>query len=274
MAGTSREYSAAAVADVRMQRVIRCLRVGAAGCFIGHGAFGMITKAAWLPYFAVVGIDPHTAYNIMPLVGAIDILAGFTVLLSPRPIVLLYMSVWALWTALLRPLAGESVFEAVERAGNYAVPFALLLLTGVPRKAADWFANDAVDVVRASTATVAEILRWTTSLLLFGHGVLEAITRKPVFIVHYAAIGLPASIAPALGWIEMVVAVLVLFVPSVGLLVAIAVWKIATEALYPISGTPIWEFLERAGSYAAPLALALLSLTTRLSSITTRRSSK
>jgi hypothetical protein len=183
------------------------------------------------------------------------------------------MSVWALWTALLRPLAGESVFEAVERAGNYAVPFALLLLTGAPRKAADWFANDAVDVVRVSSATVAEILRWTTSLLLFGHGALEAITRKPVFIAHYATIGLPASIAPALGWIEIVVAILVLFVPSVSLLIAIAVWKMATEALYPMSGTPIWEFVERAGSYAAPLALALLSSTTKLSSITTRRSS-
>ena len=40
-----------------MRRRVRwCLRIGAAACFIGHGAFGIITKAAWLPYFAVVGI--------------------------------------------------------------------------------------------------------------------------------------------------------------------------------------------------------------------------
>ena len=32
------------------------LRIGAAACFIGHGAFGFITKAAWLPYFGVIGI--------------------------------------------------------------------------------------------------------------------------------------------------------------------------------------------------------------------------
>ena len=28
------------------------LRVGAAGCFVGHGAFGIITKSDWLRYFA------------------------------------------------------------------------------------------------------------------------------------------------------------------------------------------------------------------------------
>ena len=32
------------------------LRIAAAMCFIGHGAFGIITKEGWLPYFAVVGI--------------------------------------------------------------------------------------------------------------------------------------------------------------------------------------------------------------------------
>jgi len=32
------------------------LRVAVAGCFIGHGAFGLITKAAWVPYFAIFGI--------------------------------------------------------------------------------------------------------------------------------------------------------------------------------------------------------------------------
>ncbi len=32
------------------------LRLAVAGCFIGHGAFGLITKAQWVPYFALVGI--------------------------------------------------------------------------------------------------------------------------------------------------------------------------------------------------------------------------
>ena len=89
------------------------LRVGAAGCFIGHGAFGFITKAAWLPFFAVVGIPEAWAWKLMPLVGAVDVLAGMAVLFRPTRLPLIYMSVWALWTALLRPLSGDSVFEAL-----------------------------------------------------------------------------------------------------------------------------------------------------------------
>jgi hypothetical protein len=33
-------------------------------------------------------------------------------------------------------------------------------------------------------------------------------------------------------------------------------WKLGTEALRPLAGEPIWEFIERGGSYGAPLALA------------------
>jgi hypothetical protein len=33
------------------------LRMACAACFVGHGAFGIITKKAWVPYFAVWGIS-------------------------------------------------------------------------------------------------------------------------------------------------------------------------------------------------------------------------
>src|SRR6478609_2378592 len=49
------------------------LRVGAFMCFVGHGAFGIITKESWVKYFAVVGIGRDTAYAMMPLVGALDV---------------------------------------------------------------------------------------------------------------------------------------------------------------------------------------------------------
>ena len=83
------------------------LRVGAALCFIGHGAFGFITKPAWLPYFGVVGIPEAWAWRLMPIVGAVDVLAGMAVLFAPRGLPLVYMTVWATWTALLRPLVGR-----------------------------------------------------------------------------------------------------------------------------------------------------------------------
>ena len=35
-------------------RLHRVLRVTGGLCFIGHGAWGVITKAAWLPYFSAM----------------------------------------------------------------------------------------------------------------------------------------------------------------------------------------------------------------------------
>jgi hypothetical protein len=212
-------------------------------CFIGHGAFGIITKAAWLPYFAVAGIPESIAWRMMPIIGTIDILAGTVLLVAPLRVILLYMTVWGAWTALLRPLAGESVFEALERAGNYGVPLALLLI-----------------VTSASTFRVRKVLRWTTSTLLLAHGAL-GIIGKPILGAHYAAIGLPVATVACIGWFECALGVLVAIRPSTKLLVFVAVWKLATESLYLVNGQPVWEFVERGGSYAAPLALAVMLMT-------------
>src|SRR5262249_20895028 len=102
------------------------LRVGVIGCFIGHGAYGLLTKAAWVPYFGVVGIDRTWAYRLMPWIGVMDIGLGLTMAVVPLPIVLLHLTVWGLWTAALRPLSGEAVWECFERAGNYGLPLAFL----------------------------------------------------------------------------------------------------------------------------------------------------
>lgn len=109
------------------------LRIAAGLEFIGHGAFGIITKAVWVPYFGVVGIPERWAYKLMPVVGSVDIFLGFLVLLKPIRAALVYMAIWGLWTALLRPLSGETIWETIERAPNYLVPLALLYLRGLPR---------------------------------------------------------------------------------------------------------------------------------------------
>ena len=114
------------------------LRVGVAGCFIGHGAFGLITKAAWVPYFGVVGIGESAAWQLMPLVGIMDIVMGVLVLTRPCRALFVWAVIWTIWTALLRPLSGEPIWEAIERAGNYGVPVAVLVLVGWHRP---WFAR-------------------------------------------------------------------------------------------------------------------------------------
>jgi len=237
------------------------LRIGAFLCFVGHGAFGIMTKEAWVPYFAVAGIGPVRAFQLMPVVGAIDILLGTLTLVRPRAVWLIYMVVWALWTAALRPLAGEPFWEALERAGNYGVPFALLLLSQVSRDWRSWFASARMRPLTPSlTKQVRVALAVTTALLLIGHGAL-AVTQKPMLVSHNALLSLsvdPAALTSMLGWTEIGLGMLVLWRQSIGLCLFLFSWKLATESLFLAAGAPIWEFVERGGSYAAPLALALL----------------
>src|ERR1700733_1922353 len=99
------------------QRMHITLRVASAMCFIGHGAFGIITKPIWFNYFAVFGIGHDLAYHLMPVLGTVDILLGLSLLFYPTRAVLAWLVGWGAVTALLRPLSGESVGEFIERAG-------------------------------------------------------------------------------------------------------------------------------------------------------------
>ena len=147
------------------------LRISVAACFIGHGAFGLITKAAWLPYFAILGIPEAWAWKLMPVVGAVDVSVGVLTLIQPVRAVILYMTFWGFQTACLRPLAGQGVWELLERAGNYGVPLAFLCLLGAGRSPADWFSfrpGPPLTIERASA--IGWTLRATTALLLIGHG--------------------------------------------------------------------------------------------------------
>src|SRR5678815_2467277 len=72
--------------------------------FVGHGAFGIMGKAAWVPYFGVVGLSEPTAWRLMPIIGAIDISLGVVTFLRPMRGLILYGAFWGLWTALLLSL--------------------------------------------------------------------------------------------------------------------------------------------------------------------------
>jgi hypothetical protein len=240
------------------------LRGAVAGCFIGHGAFGLITKAAWVPYFAIFGIPEAWAWTLMPVVGTVDISVGILTLIQPVRAVVLYMTFWGFQTACLRPLAGQGVWELLERAGNYGVPLAFLCLLGPGRSLADWFSfRPAPPLTLARASAIGWILRVTAALLLVGHGGFDFAMGKN-WTNYAAAVGAsPAAVAahplsPLAGWFECVLGLTVLARPARGVLIFVFVWKLASEAFRPLAGEPIWEFVERAGSYGAPLALAWL----------------
>jgi hypothetical protein len=117
--------------DLAVHTIHWLLRFACACIFIGHGAFGLITKPVWVSYFAVVGIPPATAYLLMPVIGTIDIALGILAFFKPLRAVLLYMVFWSLLTATIRPLAGEPLWEFIERTPNWGVPLAFLLLRGL-----------------------------------------------------------------------------------------------------------------------------------------------
>src|SRR5258705_295743 len=147
------------------------LRISVAACFIGHRAFRLITKAALLPYFAIFGIPEAWAWRLMPVVGAVDVSVGVLTLIQPVRAVILYMTFWGFQTACLRPLAGQGIWELLERAGNYGVPLAFLCLLGAGRSLTDWFsARPMPTLTVARSSVIGWILRATTALLLIGHG--------------------------------------------------------------------------------------------------------
>lgn len=235
------------------------LRIGLAMEFIGHGALGLTHAAAWSPYFGVVGISRDTAMTLMPLVGITDIALGALALFYPARGALLYMAAWGLLTALMRPMAGESPWEAVERAGNFgAAAAAYLLATG--KGGRPWLRFGGFDPPGPDLRQgVGWVLRLTTASLLLGHGLLGLAVHKAMLGNQYAAIGLNAPwFESSVGGFECALAAAVLVRPGFGLLLFVLSWKVATEALSPICGTPVWVFVEHGGSYAAPLALALL----------------
>jgi hypothetical protein len=190
----------------------------------------------------------------------VDITIGIAVMVSPRIALLSYMVIWAAWTAALRPFTGEPVWELLERAGNYGVPLALIVLAGGPRGAAGWFGNTAAPSAMPTPGRVrgaAAVLRASTALLLGGHGFL-AILGKPLLAEHAAVLGLTSAGLSFAGVFELCLAAAICVTPAAPLLGFVVAWKIGVELLFPISGDYVWEFIERAGSYAAPLALLFL----------------
>lgn len=115
------------------------LRIGVFGEFLGHGIFALQGKAQWQGWIVqLLNVTPETATQLLLIIGALDVVVAIIVLVRPMRFVLLWAVFWGAWTAFLRPIVGESVWDFVERWANWAAPLALLLLQGWPQKAKEW----------------------------------------------------------------------------------------------------------------------------------------
>jgi hypothetical protein len=237
------------------QKIHYALRVATACCFIGHGVFGVITKAVWCNYFELFGIGTVTAYNLMPLLGSFDILLGLTMLILPLRIIPAWLVFWGFTTGLCRPLAGEPLAELIERAGNFGAPLALLILSaGINRRNLFSTINPDSFVDQIALKKVFICLKITGFLLLAGHGWLNLLEKKSL-LGQYISLGFanPSNIAVAIGLFEISAAIVVLIKPFRSLVLVLFIWKMSTELLYP--HLEFFEWLERAGSYGVLLAL-------------------
>jgi len=266
------------------------LRITAALCFIGHGTWGLITKSGWLPFFASQGIEPEVAWKLQPLIGLFDILMAIILLRKPNRTILIWMFLWALWTAILRPLAGNlekvevdgewivqlatdsmrvakmQTWEFWERAGNWGPPFILLVMGGafaLTRK--DLLTPYSDPTIKESTIdTVFFLCKACLSLLLIGHGGFGFAVEKKMLIDHWQSIGVNADVAfiTQIGYAEFALGVLIFIVPVRPIILLALVWKLFTEILYVPADTVagmgiinIFEWIERWGDYGIPLAM-------------------
>jgi uncharacterized membrane protein YphA (DoxX/SURF4 family) len=240
-----------------IQKIYFILRLGVAICFIGHGAFGIITKPVWCNYFGVFGIGHDMSYRLMPVIGSIDILFGISMLIFPTRSAALWLVIWGLFTASLRPLSGEPFAELIERAGNFGVPAALIILCGGFYKTIK-LPTDKINppyiLNSETTRHLYSCLRITVFLILLGHGWLS-MTEKPGLMNQYKWLGLyqPAGTAHFIGLFEILSATIVLIYPYRPFVLAIFFWKMCSELFYP--HYELFEWIERGGSYASVISL-------------------
>ena len=101
------------------------LRIGVFLTFFGHGIVAIMGNPDWLKYIEVVGISNYNAQIILIFIGYLDFFVAFITLLRPNKYILIWASIWAFSTALIRPISGESILEFIERGSNWALPLGL-----------------------------------------------------------------------------------------------------------------------------------------------------
>jgi len=247
-------------------KVFWLLQVGVALEFIGHGMAGLWRSPAWLPYYTFFGFSKGFAHDHLYYVtGTVDIALAAVMLIWPNRAVMLHMAFWGVFTAALRPLTGESVFELVERGANYGMPLALLLLSGWGTwSLRSWFGRVRPPQTFASEALARQldwVMRGSIALLLVGHGGLGIWAHKPEWLDFFGWFGISAHtvatqhLSQWVGVFEIALGLAVLVKPLRSLLLFVLVYKLGTELLRPLVGQNNFQFIERAGDYVLPVTL-------------------
>ncbi|MBI5391400.1 hypothetical protein HZB00_00185, partial [Candidatus Woesearchaeota archaeon] len=108
--------------------------------FLGHCIFAMMQYQRFVEMLtAMTGIAGPLALKLIVVIGIIDISIAVLMLFFPFRLLVGYAALWGFLTALARPIAGDPIWDFVERWANWGAPLALLILRGFPRKLKEWF---------------------------------------------------------------------------------------------------------------------------------------
>ena len=106
--------------------------------------------------------------------------------------------------------------------------------------------------------SVRWILRIAVAGEFIGHGVF-ALQQKAGWFKFFAVFGIGPDLANPLmlviGFLDIILALIVLVCPVRPALLWMALWGFLTALIRPLSGDPIWDFVERWANWGAPLAL-------------------
>lgn len=247
------------------EKISFLLRFGILGCFVGHGAWGLIGKEGWLPFFNVFFFNEGTSRQLMPFIGMMDIAVGIFAFFYPTRALLYWAAFWTLFTAMLRPSAGMGMSEFFERAGNYGIPLAMLFITGAFHQQKSLFKKIQLSDfnLEKNWSGLERILRWSLVALLIGHGGLAFFNEHQGIAKHLNFIGIHPSreVMMIFGGFEMLLGVCVFFFPrTTGLLYFVLTYKLFTELMHPIAGQSrdVFETIERMGDYIIPPILLII----------------
>ena len=142
------------------------------------------------------------------------------------------------WTAGLHPLAGEGLWQLVERAYNFGVPLTLLYVCGWGHGAWSWLAERVrVFLTRDKATRLIWMLRGIIAAYLIGHGALGVFEHAPNWYNYFGVLGINSatvsnlSLITAVGIFEIVLGAAVFLKPNFYLLWFVFAWKVFTEFL-------------------------------------------
>lgn len=114
----------------------------------------------------------------------------------------------------------------------------------------------------ANVKKIDWVLRIAIFGIFLGHGVL-ALELKPSFLTLIEGMSgisgpLAENLLVTIGAIDIITAILAIVYPFRLLLMWATAWGFLTALARPVSGEPVWDFVERWANWGAPLALLYL----------------